>query len=1051
MPFIAAQQAAIDARNPLLLVSAAAGSGKTAVLVERVLSLIQNDGVSVSRMLIVTFTRAAAAEMRDRLQQRLSADADTDPRLRREAALVETAQISTIHAFCHALVQEFFPLVDVDPEAQLMQPARRTEMLQAALDDVVTLSYEQPSEDMRQLQQNFSDKQILDMVLMLYDFLLARPDPFQWLHDFAAKRYTPADITTGALGEELLSGARLRLLGAKGFLSEALLLLDDPYLHDKYKEDIRADERYIRSLLDAMHSGDALLSAARAGGFKTMSRPKVTDAEGQQSKARFSALRDEYKALVKEATALYPADAAKAARDLEAMQPCLRGLESLCLSLHERFQQDKREAGLLDFSDVEHMALAILRHPVAGPQVAARYSAVFVDESQDVSGLQEALLSALYGEGRTCFLVGDVKQSIYRFRLAEPSLFLDKLDSYSDDEAAPARRILLNRNFRSRENVLSSVNYVFRRVMRRECTEIAYDDGAALWPGIPSQNDPPAELHVLPAAPAARQAEREAVLAAERIRAIVGTPKYTRDGQPDGTYAYRDIAILLPRAKGVADVVERVLSERGIPTQVDGGAGTLDTPEIGQTLSCLRLLDNAMDDLSLLSALRGPMFQLMDAELCDIRLCAPEKGVTYYDALVKCAEGTTALAARARGVLDTLEKERFLLQCGSLAMYLWDFLHRSGLYAFYGAQSGGKERQRNLRLLCAMADAAEKERMCSLHEFLREAQTAFLGGDSRAPSVVSPWEDVVRVMTIHKSKGLEFPVVLVLGLGQSLTGREKAVPLRMHAYLGVALKYVSRKAGTTRETALTRAISSRRAAEEISERARLLYVAMTRARDRLLLIGHLTRKQQWAQWRLPNTPYRVRIGKSMLDWLGQAVCDTHGGIFTDENSQDGVLHTEVWKTDPDATLCTVPTSFPQKMPLWEVLFHSERQNVEKLTRARKGAVTWQEGLLRRAETLRKARGKADAQSQPADLPPAERPQDVTQLLIPSDAPNADCLLPLAAMPHSPLKLGVTALCREIEAAQQAALPSSEETEQDKRLPAPLPRARLLDDAPARPA
>ena len=879
MGFTPAQDAAIHARNRELLVSAAAGSGKTRVLIERIYSLLQDDGLSLDRLLIVTFTHAAAAEMRERLQLRLSQEAVTDPRMRKQAELLETAQISTLHSFCQKLVREYFQEVDIDPQAMLGDETVCANLRAQAKTEAMEWLYTQAEAGEPaacSLTAKLEDAQIDRMLDDLYPFLMGLPEPFAWLTAQAGKVYTQEDLVSGAMAETLLADCQLLLSGAMELAVESQALGQHPTCHEKYLPTIQSDLRAVEALQAAAVDGlPGIIMAAR--GFSLERLPTVKGLEGEEAIARdqYKENRERIKKVVASIADHLPDDADTAIAHLNTMQPALQGLGAVMLQLDEHYAALKRDRALIDFHDLERMSLRILQNPAIREEVAARFDGVFVDEYQDISAVQEAILDAVkrdvsretFEHPQRYFYVGDVKQSIYRFRQADPSLFMHKARTFTAAEDATQRRISLNANFRSREAVLAAVNRVFERVMRADVTEIDYDEEARLYPGATSIGDVPASLHLLTQpVKAADKAKLQAYAIGCEIRRRVGEPVWDVQGAQSGTLRYRDIAILGPKMKSISGVLERTLGEMGIPVYCEDRGSSLESEEIRQALNHLRLMDNIADDLALLGVLKSPAIGMDERELAAVRLLQPQG--SYLEALRATAQQTDLLGKRCHHALDYLAQERFLLAESTLHEYLWGWLTRCGLYAFYGCQSNGKLRQANLRMLCERAGEHVKRRGGDLRDFLDSVEAQAGVRDSASPTVLSPWEDVVRVMTIHKSKGLEFPVVFVMGLDEGFGSRHNS-QLAAHPRLGVALPYVNEQARTTGNTLLRQAIDLRQQSEEKAERARLLYVAMTRARDELILMGcgNLLTPEQAADGFVKNggnSAYSVFSANSML-------------------------------------------------------------------------------------------------------------------------------------------------------------------------------------------
>ncbi len=1060
MQFSGEQRAAIEARNRELLVSAAAGSGKTAVLIEKIFTLIKDEGIGVDRMLVVTFTRAAAAEMRDRLKQRLAGE--SEPRLRRERDKLELAHISTLHSFCHQLTQEFFQAADVDPLSAVADQTVSRNLFSEALDSAMDALYARAAEGSAPemaLTAKFEDKQIAAMAETLYPFLMTLADPLGFLRGCAETAYTLADLETGPMAETLLADCRVLLSGADDLADDLLALSRHPDCPAQYLPALQSDRDAVSSLRQtAAHGLPALVRAAQA--FELVRMPSLRGLDDAQKdlNQQYKDLREALKKRVGSIGGLFRLPPDTLIARLNAMQPALMGLSRLCETLHSGFLERKKSRALLDPNDLEHMALAVLADPEIRQAVAARFDAVFVDEYQDISGVQEAVLNAVKrpagadvsretsgtdgqpaaqaanGAERAAdgnalpqitqrfFYVGDVKQSIYRFRQADPTLFMEKERTFADAKDASQRRIDLNRNYRSRGAVLNAVNRVFAHVMRPDVTEIAYDSRARLYPGQETQNDPPVTLHLFtqPLKSAERVRVQAAAIARE-IEARVGQPFLDRKENRMRTLRYRDIAVLAPRMKGVDEVLTRVLSSRRIPAYAEGGGAGLQSDEIAQVLCHLRLMDNIRDDLSLLACLRSPAMGLSDEELAQVRIRTPRG--SYLDALRAAAEGADALSKRAADALQTLEHERFLMRSMPLPDYLWQWLSRSGLYAYYGCQPYGRLRQANLQLLCEKAAQFQARGGGDLKAFLASVVAGSAVRESVSPTVLGPREDVVRVMSVHKSKGLEFPVVFLMGLDAPFEGAGNG-EFKLHARLGAALPYVDEVLRVKGDTLLSAAIGLRQKSENLAERARVLYVGMTRARDELVLMGCADSPRFSAS---QPSAYAVGSAKHMLDWLLQSV----------RPNEDELIACE-------PPFSSQSTSFPHKTGGFRLVSHNTAEETAALLAFAQAQAD--------QDSLQKQRSRLEILT-------SEVRGLVRQLPTSAD-PWASPIAPPFPRDRRPFKVGVTALVRA-RGVRGAEVPELSDPEQDdaadretvriKRLPLPLTRPRQIADLPRLPA
>ena len=863
MRWTESQREAIEARNDSVLVSAAAGSGKTAVLVERVLSLLREGG-RIDRMLIVTFTRAAAGEMRERIGRRLEEEGEGSAHLRRQGMLLSRAMICTLHVFCNRVLREHFEAAGIDPLCRIADEDKLAALRTRALDEIMEEAYAAPGEDEQALFLQFEDQQITALIDDVYPFLMAQEDPWGW-----AERQ----------GEETPMGKWLALLygscahhleGAYELLDEMEKLLQRPDGPSRYAPMFDSDSAITAKLMEDAKNGTI------TGGKTSCDRLSTKKAPANEDPAlaeRYKALRKEWKERVDKARGLLPTDAEQAEKDVRHTLPALRALLGLTKKLHERYFSFKQAKNYLDYNDLEHLTLKALQSPEVRSRVSGQYDALFIDEYQDVSGIQEAILRALHEPGKnTLFMVGDVKQSIYRFRLADPTLFLRKYREYADAKDAPCRRILLQQNFRSDENILLAVNQVFAHAMRERETEIAYDEGAMLRPGGNCAPGAAVEVHLMTAEDEAGEGELkqgyrwEAAFAARRIRELVRTGT-VREGESTRPLQYRDIALLLRSASGRAPYIARALQMAGIPVYSDADAQFFDLPEVVDLMNLLRVIDNPLQDIPLLSALRCPCFGFAEEELARIRLVERTPGTPFSFAFRKMLEKEGPLAEKARTVWETLGRWRFLAANLPVDSLIWRVLSESGLYMRAGAMEDGELRQANLRLLAERAQGESARE--GLSAFLRETGRLHGSDDSKTAKTLGENENVVRILTLHKSKGLQFPVVIMMETSRAFhksSGEESL--LKMHAAHGAALKYIDGERRVTRDTCALNALGSVSEKEARAEEARLLYVGMTRAQQRLILLGSprsLAREKE--KWARPASAYAAGEAACMLDWV----------------------------------------------------------------------------------------------------------------------------------------------------------------------------------------
>ncbi len=868
MPWTKEQQAAIDARNDAVLVSAAAGSGKTAVLVERVLSLLK-EGASIDRMLIVTFTRAAAAEMRERIEKALSEQEDAH--LRRQAARMNRANISTLHAFCQKFLREHFSAAGVDPAFRMSTDADNIELAESALEEALQGSYDAPTEDEKALFAQFEYEELAEMIPAVNRFLLSRMNPYTWALDLAG---VEPSVYLSALDRAAVDEMR----GAQDALDRMDALLAKPGAPLRYESALESDRALLQTLLQNGITGEKIA-------YARLSSKKAPPEEDPEITEAFKALRDQFKGAIAKAADLYPASRETMEKAYTASQPSLRALIGLCEKTNRLFFEKKQRKTRLDFHDLEHLTLKALSDEKLRLEAAGAFDHIFVDEYQDVSGIQESIVSALHVPGKnSMFYVGDVKQSIYRFRSADPSLFMQKYDTYLDEENADGRRILLSVNFRSSKAILSFVNLVFRHAMRRDATEIEYDDAAALSPA-PAAPDGEAVEIVLFRKPDDGEApedapeteedeteeaddeplgswQKEAAFIADEIRRL------TKEDRPDGKppFRYRDIVILLRNAAHRSADVAKVLENAGIPVYSDADDKYFDLKEVRDMMTLCKVILNPMDDLTLLAALRCPFFGLTDEELAVIRLRAGAK-VSFYEAFSSCARGDDALSAKCGSVLKTLAEWRFLSRNMPLDSFLWTLLSQSGLYLQAGADPQSEEARSRLRLFTEEAQGDKAE--MTLADFVALRENAVRAGDRTTAKTLSDQDDVVRIMTLHKSKGLQFPVVFMMECCRRFSGKESSL-VRCDGESGLAVRAISEDPRVVLPNPAMSAVALKNLARGKSEEVRLLYVGMTRAQERLYLLG-APRDFEKAVSSRQATEWNLAKAQSMMDLVLDAV------------------------------------------------------------------------------------------------------------------------------------------------------------------------------------
>lgn len=892
MPSFTPQQlSAIEAPQKDLLLSAAAGSGKTTVLVARVLHLLEQ-GMDIDRILIVTFTRAAAADMREKLQRRLEEMAGQSKRLREQLDRLPYAAIGTIHSFCSSLIRERFEAAGVDPAFRIMETAEADKMQSEALQEAMDEIYAQGGEGLEWLTCGRDARAVADLAASLYRFVRNRPDPWRWL-DEAIARCTDKEFIercTQILEDD-----------AKAFLRDALALYGDAHeicmLQDgpiHYAAAIEKDMELLGNAL-SLHA-DELRDALT---FFTQARPGRGKCD-ENLLSQAQDLRKNARTLVGKTEAAL-VDREHAAGDMRMSVPAMRTLCAIVRSMHKRLEAEKDARSAYDYADLEQRALRAMNDPQIEKAVSGRYDAVFVDEYQDVSDMQEALIRKTARPGRL-FMVGDVKQSIYRFRLAEPGLFLKKQRLFSAPDEADGELILLNRNFRSRARILDFTNRVFDRAMRASGSEINYTADEYLYPGAQwPDEDPPIEVALMPCKTAdidrdeddsADVTTREAMFIAKRIHELVGTPVYDPALKETRPLRYRDI-VVLGRTRSRLLALRDILEMEGLPCFADTGGGYAETMEIRHALALLSLVSNARRDADMLAALLSPCFGFTPEDIAQIRIVRP-KGA-FCDAAAFCAQEEGELARRLRDFFASLAKWRLLSRNLPLDAFLDRFLRETGFADYVSALAGGERRRSNLELLCDMAARYAENHTGGLSGFLESFKMPSGGAaDYGEAQPLGEGDDVVRLMTAHKSKGLEFPVVFGVQMERDFTRRSVRGELCAHRDLGFGMELHDPRLGTRREPILCKAVKSTENLETINEEMRLLYVLMTRASDRLILVGRADVDEPL--WRWKGACADVRRIHTWLDLIAPCV----PGLGTQQSDPNIVLHTQAPGGQPGA-------------------------------------------------------------------------------------------------------------------------------------------------------
>ena len=932
------QKKAIWERNGNILVSAAAGSGKTAVLVERIFTLLtdRKHPLNMDNLLVVTFTNAAAAEMKERVEDRLLKSLEEDPEndhVARQLASMGSAQIMTIHSFCLQVIRTHFNEIDVDPAFRIGEETELTLMRGDVAASLMERHYEEEDPDFLEFVECFAkgkmDKGIEELILQVYEYSRSYPQPEKWLED-CLKSFRVEDakeLSSLPSVRFLMDYVRKLVEEMEDALEMGLALCREPDGPVFYEEMLAADQRKVEGLKSCRTFDDYhdLLSDLS---FMALSRKKMPDADPEK-KEQVKAIRTFVKDTLNQLRSDYfSKDGNTGAAQLKRMLPQMETLTRLVMEFSRDYQEAKAAKNMVDFGDLEHFALDILTVPEAdgtlAPSPAAlelseQYFEILIDEYQDSNQVQETILTSISRERQgkpNMFMVGDVKQSIYKFRLARPELFMEKYESYPD-MGEKYHRIELHKNFRSRPVVLDFVNFLFYRLMARDLGDIDYTKDAALYAGavFPSPEDPdtlyPDHAQVLLVTPGDEvggedeensdaykektSRELEAGAVALRIREMVEGPhpfhvtdKETGEFRPA---RYGDIVILLRTMSGWADTFVKVLGEENISVQAETVTGFFSAPEIRVVLACLNVIDNPRQDIPLAAVLKSPIGGLTDEELAMVSGVYGPGSSGSHDLYDECQtflkedstlflqeyyppEMIRCVREKLQSFMDMLSQLRRWVAFTPVHELILKVYDVTGYYACASAMPGGQKRRANLDMLVEKAVDYEKTSYQGLFNFsryierLKQYEVDF--GEAAAGN---GYEDTVRIMSIHKSKGLEYPIVFVSGLGKSFNQQDARSSLLIHADFGFGPDVIDTKWRLKAPTIQKKILAAKTVLENLGEELRVLYVALTRAREMLVLTGYVADMpkalNRWMSQRGRGLlPFNVRqSAKSFLDWI----------------------------------------------------------------------------------------------------------------------------------------------------------------------------------------
>lgn len=864
------QREIIDARNENILVSAAAGSGKTTVLVERIFQRMTDpvNPVGIDRFVVVTFTNLAAAQMKDRLRRRIDEELAAHPDneyLARQSVLVSQAHICTVHSFCGFVIKNYFHRIGLDPAYRQGNEAELKMLKKDVLEDLLEEEYEKEQPDFMELASmdlfNKNDQGLEDMILAVYDSAMSEPFPKDWLKkaEDLLQVETEEQWNDHPVVQWVLTNCRYMAEALDQEVDSLLDLCDEPGGPYMYRPCMEGLKDILSSLMQARTCGE-WQDVVEGISFGRLSSKKDEDVSGEARewvKKRYDACK---KKIQSYAQMFFFQPEPEHRADLKQTGGKISGLLRLTREFMERYGETKRDRGIMDYDDLEQFALKILlrwdeekqvyvRTEAAG-ELAEYFEEVMIDEYQDSNRVQETLLTSISRQGlasyaSNLFMVGDVKQSIYRFRNACPELFVEKMDAYHGEQAA-GHRIDLHYNFRSRDTVLQSCNQVFEDVMHRDIGGVEYDLDARLVPGAsfkpPEKGRFAGKTKVMLGLTGTKEGvalkrEDEGYLALRYIQDIMNPQDPMQVIDKENSYRpaeYRDIVILMRSIRKDGQKVYDILTEHGIPVVMEHDQGFFDTREIQILYQMMQVIDNPLVDMPLAGVLMSPAFDFTEEEMAKIRLRHKDCG--FYDAMGQYDEAD-GVYEHIQQFLDVLSRLRSKVTYASTAEILQDIYDETGIYDKIRTMPQGIQRVANMDYLMEQARAYDEVTYRGLHQFVRYIeQFRRQQEDLGEVNLFGQEENAVRIMTIHKSKGLEFPVCILMGLGKTLKVPDRKA-VRTDSEFGISIQAEDPEISTIKNTFMFQAMGHKNQMESLGEELRILYVAMTRAKEQLCMTG----------------------------------------------------------------------------------------------------------------------------------------------------------------------------------------------------------------------
>ncbi len=938
------QSKAIYEKDNNILVAAAAGSGKTAVLVERIIQKILTEKFDIDKLLVVTFTNAAASEMRERILSAIYKKLDEEPNnthLERQILLLGKANICTIHSFCLDVIRNYFYEIDLPANFKIASQEEVEILKQETLEDVLDDLYASEDEGFLRLVENYAtysdDEKIRNLILDIYKFIQSMSFPNEWLNEkieIFNKPLENQDFSQNIYGKILLDSLKEKTYDVLcNFRTIQKNLLKYPELENTISS-IDNDLEKIKAFYQSIESGWDTAYIAKGEGKKFSLDRWKADKDGSDYKEEVKTKRDKLKErLQKQIEEILKYPSSIAYENIYAMYSTLKAIYDVIIKFEDEYTKRKRDKNIIDFNDIEHYALHILvkkneQDEFVPTDVALSYRDKFkeiaIDEYQDSNQVQEYILSTI-SNGKNMFMVGDVKQSIYRFRQACPELFMEKYDTYykitgasaaeNVDESANGKTIQLFKNFRSRKNILDFTNIIFENIMSKDLGEIDYTEEEYLNLGLldypedtnsySNENLNKTEILLIELKENEEEQEEvgiedsddfseeqeditqifekeelEAKVLAKKIKEIIDSKVqvYDKNTKALRDVTYKDIVVLLRKTALVSNIFEKELYKENIPVYSDANSEYLETYEIQTILNTLKIIDNPLDDISLVSVLRSEIGAFTDNELVKIRL--KNRDQNYYYSLIEAQNSDDeSLRLKVQRFVDLYNDWKTKSKYLSLAELVWDIFTATGFYEYVSMMPNGKIRKANLKKLFEHAKSYETTSFKGLFSFIQYIEKVKTGNSDISPAkLIGENENVVRIMSIHKSKGLEFPIVFLANANKNFNANDLRKEILLHQKYGLGPQYINHDLHITCSTSAKDALKIVNKKESLSEEMRILYVALTRAREKLYIIATANNiekvlKEKVEQLDVYNSkasklnPILLQKSKSFLDWV----------------------------------------------------------------------------------------------------------------------------------------------------------------------------------------